>query len=314
MEMHGVSPISVLRSSRIKWRIGRITFWMNRFRSLPRANSLFQDVEPGTVLSRPLFGHKLFCDVSREGPQRLLFLEGERHVPEARLLLGLLKRGFRVVDVGANIGYYVLLFSKGIGTEGNVIAIEPSPENLPELLLNVERNSLGNNVSIIARAVGSTTDVVGLKKGINSGVTSGGNAAYSVQIDKLDNLINDRVDFIKIDVEGFESFVLKGAADIILKWRPFLFVELHPVEVRQHGISIIDVVQQLQRLYSKIELYEIPKQNGLLESVFRRYFGIGPMREVNDVHEYVSQVAFQDSARPFWAVCRPEFCVGMNQI
>jgi FkbM family methyltransferase len=287
---------------------------MNRFRSLPRANSLFQDVEAGTVLSRPLFGHKLFCDVSREGPQRLLFLEGERYIPEARLLLGLLKQGFRVVDVGANIGYYVLLFSKGIGTEGNIIAIEPSPENLPELRLNLERNSLRNNVSIIATAVGSATGVVGLKEGINSGVTSGGSAAYSVQIDTLDNLIKDRVDFIKIDVEGFESFVLKGAKDIISKWRPGLFVELHPVEIRQHGISIIDVVKQLQRLYRKIELYELPTKGGLFQSVLRRYFGIGLMSKVNDVDEYVSQVAFQDFAKPFWAVCRPEFCCGVNRV
>lgn len=182
-------PNKVPGSLRIKWGIGRVTFWVNRFRSLPRANSLFWEAEPGTILSRPLFGYKFFCDVSRDGPQRLLFLEGERHIAEAQLILGLLERGFQVVDDCANIGDYVLLLSKGIGAEGNVVAIEPSPENLPELLSNVERNSLKNNVKIIATAVGASTGVVGLKRGINSGVVSDSNAAYSVRLDTLDNLV-----------------------------------------------------------------------------------------------------------------------------
>jgi FkbM family methyltransferase len=294
------------RFSRIDWRIRQITFWVNRFRSLPRAKALFRDVQVGTILSRPLFGYEFFCDISRDGPQRLLFLEGERQVAEARLILQLLKRGFRVVDVGANIGYYVLLLSKGIGPEGKVVAIEPSPENLPELHLNVGRNSLDNNVEIIEAAVGAVRGRIGLKQGINSGVTSDGSAAYSVRLDTLDNMIKDRVDFIKIDVEGFESFVLKGAVDIISKWRPILFVELHPVQIRQHGISVIDVIWQLRRLYGNIRLYEQPTKSSIFQLIFCRYFGIGVISEVGDVEGYVSEVASQEAAKPFWAVCRSE--------
>ena len=290
----------------IIWRIRQITFWVNRFRSLPRAKALFRDVQVGTILSRPLFGYEFFCDVSRDGPQRLLFLEGERQIAEARLILQLVKPGFRVVDVGANIGYYVLLLSKAIGAEGKLVAIEPSPENLPELHLNVERNSLDNNVEIIEAAVGTVPGMAGLKQGINSGVTSDGRAAYSVRIDTLDNMIKDRVDFIKIDVEGFESFVLKGATGLIAKWHPILFVELHPVEIRQHGTSIIDVIWQLQQLYGKIKLYEQPARNNIFQLIFCRYFGIGVVSEVEDVERYISRVESQKSAKPFWVVCCPE--------
>lgn len=299
-------PDQLITSPRISWRIGQITFWLNRFRSLPRAKALFRDVQAGTILCRPLFGFDFYCDVSRDGPQRLIFLEGERQIAEARLVLQLLSPGFRAVDVGANIGYYVLLLSKGIGVEGKVVAIEPSPENLPELHLNVERNSLDKNVEIIEAAVGAVTSVAALKRGINSGVTSDGSAAYNVRLDTLDNMIKGQVNFIKIDVEGFESFVLKGATDIISKWRPVLFVELHPVELRQHGISVIDVIWQLKQWHYETKLYEQPIKSSIFQKISCRYFGSGVINEVGDAEEYVSHVASQEAAKPFWAVCRPE--------
>jgi FkbM family methyltransferase len=290
----------------LKWRAAQITFWLNRFRSLPRAEFLFGNVEPGTIVDRSLFGYKFFCDVSRDGPQRLLFLEGERQIAEAGLVLKLLKPGFHVVDVGANIGYYVLLFRKGIGPDGKVVAIEPSPENLPELLLNVERNSLDKNVEIIEAAVGATTGSVGLQRGINSGLTSDNHAAYVVRLDTLDNLIRGRVDFIKIDVEGFESFVLKGATRIISECRPILFVEIHPVEMQPQGISPINVVRQLRQFYRNIELYEQPTNGGIFQLALRRYFKVGLVSKVDDIEEYISRVETnKESTRPFWAVCRP---------
>jgi FkbM family methyltransferase len=291
----------------LKWKVAQISFWLNRFRSLPRAEFLFGEVEPGTIVDRSLFGYKFFCDVSRDGPQRLLFLEGERQVAEAGLVLKLLKPGFHVVDVGANIGYYVLLFRKGIGPDGKVIAIEPSPENLPELLLNVERNSLDKNVEIIGAAVGALTGTAGLKRGINSGITCDNCAAYVVRLDTLDNLIGGRVDLIKIDVEGFESFVLKGATRIMSECRPILFVEIHPVEMKPHGISPIDVLRQLRQFYENIELYEEPTNVSGFQLALRRYFGVGLVSKIDDIDRYISQVETRkESVRPFWAVCRPD--------
>jgi hypothetical protein len=106
---------------------------VNRFSTLPRAQRLFHDIEPGTLLERGLFGHRFVCDVSRTGPQKLLYLIAERYVPEASLVRSFLAPGMNVVDVGANIGYYTLMFAQVVGPEGRIITIEPSPENLPEL-------------------------------------------------------------------------------------------------------------------------------------------------------------------------------------
>jgi hypothetical protein len=59
----------------LKWKLAQFAFWLNRFRTLPRAMVLFQDVVPGIILNRSLFGYRFFCDVSRDGPQGLLFSE-----------------------------------------------------------------------------------------------------------------------------------------------------------------------------------------------------------------------------------------------
>ena len=142
---------------------------MNRFSALPRAEQIFRDVKRGTLLERRLFGHRFVCDVSRAGPQKLLYLIGERYVSEANLVRSLLAPGMKVVDVGANVGYYTLMFAQVVGPAGRIIAIEPSPENLPELKLNIERNKL-RNVEIVSKAVGNSQKEVGLRSGINSGV------------------------------------------------------------------------------------------------------------------------------------------------
>ena len=146
--------------------------WLLRepIQCLPRAEKIFRDVKRGTLLERRLFGHRFVCDVSRAGPQKLLYLIGERYVSEANLVRPLLAPGMKVVDVGANVGYYTLMFAQVVGPGGRIIAIEPSPcYNLPELKLNIERNEL-RNVEIVSKAVGNFRGEVGLRAGINSGV------------------------------------------------------------------------------------------------------------------------------------------------
>jgi tRNA G37 N-methylase Trm5 len=127
------------------------------------------------------------CDVSRGGPQKLIHLLGERFITEAILIRRLIKPGMRIVDVRANIGYYVLMFAQLAGPNGKIVAVEPSPENLPELELNVVHNNLCN-VEIIPKAVGAENKQIGLLSGINSGVTKYDRATFLVEQDLIDNI------------------------------------------------------------------------------------------------------------------------------
>jgi FkbM family methyltransferase len=291
-------------SSRLKWKLATIGFHLNRFSALPRVQRLFRDIEPGTLLERDLFGHRFVCDVSRAGPQKLLYLIGERYISEARLIRSLLAPNMSVVDVGANIGYYTLMFAQVLGPEGRIIAIEPSPENLPELRLNVERNNL-RNVEIIPKAVGNAQKGVGLRSGINSGVVRDETtSAYSVEQDLIDNIITEPIDFMKLDIEGYEAFALEGAHRILSKYRPTVFLEIHPLELKQYGCGISPIINRLSRIYDNVTMYEERDMSGLYKKVCFYYAGMSSMQEIGDQEAYVSRCETGEIRKPFWVVCR----------
>lgn len=115
--------------SRAKLRQAISYFW--RFKTLKTAKAAFWGTS-SAVLERPFSGYRLSLDVSRTYAQRLLYLEGERFVKERKLIERLTEPGMIVVDVGANIGYYMLLFANFIGEKGKIICFEPEPDNLRE--------------------------------------------------------------------------------------------------------------------------------------------------------------------------------------
>jgi len=287
----------------LRERCARMWFWIYRFRSLPRAGRLFGNSGSRRILARRLFRYRFLCDVSRPGPSRQIYLEGERFISERKLIASLLRPGFRSVDVGANLGYYCLMILQRVGSKGRVIAIEPSPENLPWLLSNLESNDLLGQVDIIECAVGDETRTVGLRAGINSGV-SNGNRDYLVRMDTLDNLVKGPIDFLKMDIEGYEYFALKGATAVLRRYHPILFVEIHPQQLRELGLSVKSVISLLGDLYSRIEFYEQGHGFGAITKLLRLYFGIREVRKVNNITEFIGHADREFNIAPFWAICR----------
>ncbi len=288
------------------YSIHRAYNWFNRFGTLRRVERAFQDAQSPTFVRRSLFGFNLEVDVSRSTAQQLLLFEGERFIEERFLLQRLLRRGMAVVDVGANIGYYLLMFEKGVGPDGKVICIEPSGENLPELMRNIDINDF-RNVILHAVALGSIDGETGLQSGINSGVVEAGEAAYRVPLRRLDHLVDEKIDFLKIDVEGYEGQVLDGASELLERHRPVLFLELHPHIVIQFGYSIARILESLRCLYSNIVMYERlrPEEQELVEKIGTRYLGVDPVRAIVDCDAYVRRYDPGDVVHTFWAVCQP---------
>jgi FkbM family methyltransferase len=245
--------------------------------------------------------------VGRSITQQLLYLEGERFIAERRLLRGLLQPGMHVIDVGANIGYYVLLFVNAVGPNGRVTAVEPSPENLPELRATVDLNSL-SNVRIEDLALGAEDGLTRLKSGINSGVTTAGNAAYAdIPVRTLDEIARVPVHFVKIDVDGYEGQVIEGASGVLSGQKPTLFLEFHPHLVGRFGYSFPRVLELLRPVYGQIDYYEfpLPSQTSGLQKIADRYLGLGCVHRIDDIGRLTQSCESGERNQTFWMVCRP---------
>lgn len=141
-----------------------------------------------------------------------------------------LQNGDVFIDVGANIGYYTLLGSKIVGEMGRVFAIEPVPQTVKVLKLNVNLNGF-KNITVIDKAAWCVSNPIKLKVprkefGFASVFCEDG-IEIDANADVLDSMLMNLTDIslIKIDVEGAEYEVLLGAKEI-LKRTHFLVIEL----------------------------------------------------------------------------------------
>lgn len=132
-----------------------------------------------------------------------------------------LSRRYNVfVDVGANVGKYTVPLARHYK---HVYAVEPDPDNLYALKRNIELNNL-SNVTIVPKALGSTRGVVALAQaGAQSRIAPQG---IPVEMTTLDECCPD-AEVVKIDVEGYELEVVKGALETIKRNRPVLVIEHH---------------------------------------------------------------------------------------
>lgn len=175
-------------------------------------------------------GDSLYLDLSQDMCHGY-FYHGE--LPHERFSTALFERvlsdGDTFVDVGANVGYFSRLACRLVGTSGSVHCIEPLPSALRLLKMNTSEFS---NVTIHEIAA---TNEHGLgrfavrKHGDTSSLdeTTEAQDIISVGLDTLDNVLSDepRIDVIKIDVEGYEIEVLRGAVGIIQRHHPLLYFE-----------------------------------------------------------------------------------------
>jgi FkbM family methyltransferase len=155
----------------------------------------------------------------------------------AALLRRILSPGMTFVDVGANIGYFSLLGAQIVGEVGRVLAIEPGERNCRLIHRSVVRNQL-RNVHLHPYAISDQQGALTyLAQGSNgtiadldatTDVPPGGRL---VSTTTLDNLLAglDRVDVIKLDVEGAEARVLRGAARTFQQHRPVVVSEVSPL-------------------------------------------------------------------------------------
>ncbi len=157
------------------------------------------------------------------------------------------------VDVGANIGYYTLLLAK---RAKKVYAFEPDKNCFEILCKNVEANGF-KNVILINKAVGEKSKKIGLKQNKENFGDSRVAEGKTTECVKLDDIIREKVDLIKIDVQGYEPQVIEGTKKIITKNRPVLFLEYTPGEYKDNKmIRFLD--KNYKNVWSINDFAEVP--------------------------------------------------------
>lgn len=139
-----------------------------------------------------------------------------------RRVLDELRTGHVVFDCGANEGFTSILYASKVGPHGQVVAFEPDPKNCELIKKNAEINGL-RNIEIVQKAL---SDQLGRAQFASEVIQPDSSAGITVDCDLLDNYGHHQPDFIKIDVEGYELPVLRGARHI-LDMGPKLEIEMH---------------------------------------------------------------------------------------
>jgi FkbM family methyltransferase len=204
---------------------------------------------------------RMRLDPTDLGP--LTILETGEYEPVSFAMVGEhLGAGATLIDVGANIGYYSLKAAPMVGAAGHVIAIEPNPEALQKMRVNLAASGANNVVTLAPVACSDTESTLDLyaAPGGNTGETSLSKAnasqegasthTYKVRARPLDDIVREagvtRVDAIKIDVEGAECQVLKGARQTLGRFHPMLLVEVADDGLRRMGSSAAQVRELLR--------------------------------------------------------------------
>jgi FkbM family methyltransferase len=197
-------------------------------------------------ISVQLNGHELFLNPDDRAITDCLIDTAAWEPVETEVVRKEVKRGFVVVDIGANIGYYTLLFAMIVGDRGHVFAFEPDPTNFAFLRTNVERNGY-DNVTLIQKAVSDENRWVQLylddyNKGDHRVYDSGdGRQFIWVESMRLDDYLKNydrRIDFIKMDIQGAEWRAVQGMTDILEKNQSIKVVtEFWPAGLNSAGID-----------------------------------------------------------------------------
>lgn len=159
------------------------------------------------------------------------------------------RRGTSIVDAGAMIGDHTLIYSEWThGPEAKVYAFEPNPDAFACLTYNMRAI---RHVQCYQKALSNRNHCTSLNLDPNAGashLTGPSETVGPVEAIKLDSLALPEISFMKIDVEGYEPYLLEGAQETIMKYRPVILSEVNHVALERAGTSAADLLNWLRRL------------------------------------------------------------------
>lgn len=174
-----------------------------------------------------------------------------------------LREGMIALDVGANVGSHGLYMGKLVGSTGKVYAFEPTTYAFEKLCRNVDLNRwakgvvvpvhafVGDQATVAPREIYSSWDLSQLEAGHpdHGGQFKSAEGADTVTIDDFVRKAGlSRVDLLKIDVDGFETAVIRGASQTLRTLRPKIILEVCEYTLRPAGSSAVELLRALADL------------------------------------------------------------------
>jgi FkbM family methyltransferase len=237
--------------------VEKVAIAVRHSRALEHSLGLWNLVRPWYLRCLGLLGKRGLRRVINGTDSVLLAHElygiSETYEPEMwALVMAEVQSGDVVADVGASIGLYTLALAHRVGPRGRVHAFEPDRESFGWLSRNVDLNGVGEWVHLYCCAVGDEDGTVAFAGGRSTESTiveapsPGSGRVQSTRLDGI--LVDKKVDLLKIDVEGFEEKVLRGAAGLLsdLAHGPrTIFVEVHPFAWKSFDVRDQSLLQIL---------------------------------------------------------------------
>ena len=181
--------------------------------------------------TKKIFEFEMFLPTNDIGISQALLLYGDRELQLKYILDEEIKPGYRIIDLGANLGYYPLIEYQKLNDSGKIYALEPSPSNFKTLGKNIAHNKADDLIETFQYAGGekagkekfylSTHSNVNtmIPKEFSTGKDSlgVGEEYIEVEVIELSSFIKDRgeIDLIRMDIEGYEVEVFRGLRDVI---------------------------------------------------------------------------------------------------
>lgn len=258
----------ILNTIRELWKIGFLEFILVKLTTDKTYGSIYTKLPPnhyqykaGSIRKIQHNGINYELDISDIMDWYVYF--GFKDSARSKLY-SLVNKGDIIFDVGANIGCTSLNFAKLIGKGGIIHSFEPDPINHNSIQKNISLNNFDN---IILNKLGLGNEKGSFKiytvdknnKGMNRIVEFPDSIEdfKEIQVTTIDKYVRknniQKIDLIKIDVEGFELKVLKGSAEVLNNFHPSLFIELDNKNLKEQGSNAKDLIEYL--LDNKYEIF-----------------------------------------------------------
>lgn len=208
---------------------------------------------PDIALTRLATGHLIYVDPLDEGVSAHLIVHGFWEAGVQVVVQSLVRPGARVIDVGANVGYYTLLLAQAVGPEGTLVALEPNARMVGLVQRSLAFNGYGW-VRLLPAAAADRSGTLSFMTSRRWGASGhtlvpesfiGDDGEITeVKAVRLDDLGLDSVDLIRIDAEGSEPLVLRGATRLLQNPDIVVCMEWSVVQMRSR-VSVPEFIDWL---------------------------------------------------------------------